>query len=52
MSANFEECWDEFRRRTFPRYAAFVQLFKEKHPSAFENATSMLDIGAGTTVFL
>ena len=52
ISASFEECWNEFRRRTFPRYAAFIQLFKEKYSSAFENATSILDIGAGTTVFL
>ena len=50
MSANFEECWNEFRRRTFPRYAVFIQLFKEKYSSAFENATSILDIGAGITV--
>ena len=47
MAGSFEESWDEFRRRTFPRYATFCNFLQQTYPSALTNATSMLDIGAG-----
>ena len=45
MAESFEACWDEFRKRAFPRYTIFCKFLKEN--LSLGDTTSMLDIGAG-----
>ena len=51
VEVTFEDCWSEFKTRTPPRYIDYANLLKNKYSSKLENATSMLDIGAGKIHF-